>query len=503
MPDSTPHHVSSSFRSTEQATIAMQSVVQAPTGTATRDRGYPRPQLERQGWVSLNGEWDFALDTSKATVTPADVSWTTASPVPFSPETPASGAHHPGFLPVCGYRRRNSMRRPAATANVCCCISARWTTAPRSGSMGIGPDSTLAATSRGARHRRAARGGIRTAGGRAGGGRSNGPDQAAGKQDWQVEPHSIWYPRTTGIWQTVWLEIVPPTRIGRLRWTANLERWELALNVRISGAALDGLCLHVELRVGDRLLARDAYSVQGQEVHRRIAMSNPGIDDYRNELLWSPEPHTDRRRAAPATGRASKLDWVTSYTALRSVHVDGRRFLLNNRPSRCAWCSTGYWPDTGLTAPDDGRCGATSSWPKPWASTACASIRSSKTLATLLADRLGLLVWATRRAPTASRSAARARLARRMDRRWCARRQPPPIVAWAPFNQSWGAPELGSAIVPKRDFVAARHHLTRSLDPSRPVIGNDGWESVSNRHHRRPRLRRRCVVGWGAALSQR
>ena len=48
-----------------------------------------------------------------------------------------------------------------------------------------------------------------------------------GKQDWQVEPHSIWYPRTTGIWQTVWLETVPATRIRSVQWTASLERWEL------------------------------------------------------------------------------------------------------------------------------------------------------------------------------------------------------------------------------------------------------------------------------------
>ena len=53
-----------------------------------------------------------------------------------------------------------------------------------------------------------------------------------GKQDWQLEPHSIWYPRTTGIWQTVWLERVPATRIGALRWTPNLERWEIGFEAR-------------------------------------------------------------------------------------------------------------------------------------------------------------------------------------------------------------------------------------------------------------------------------
>ena len=44
-----------------------------------------------------------------------------------------------------------------------------------------------------------------------------------GKQDWQLEPHSIWYPRTTGIWQTVWLERLARTYIEKIRWTPHIE----------------------------------------------------------------------------------------------------------------------------------------------------------------------------------------------------------------------------------------------------------------------------------------
>src|SRR6185295_1024051 len=78
-----------------------------------------------------------------------------------------------------------------------------------------------------------------------------------GKQDWQREPHSIWYPRTTGIWQTVWTEFVPPTWIGQIRWTANLERWEIGFQVKLLGAARDGLRLRLHLHVGDLLIADD------------------------------------------------------------------------------------------------------------------------------------------------------------------------------------------------------------------------------------------------------
>jgi hypothetical protein len=54
----------------------------------------------------------------------------------------------------------------------------------------------------------------------------------------------------------------------------------------------------------------------------------------------------------------------------------------------------------------------------------------------------------------------------------------PCIVAWVPFNESWGIPDL-PAISAQRHYVQALYHLTRTLDPDRPVIGNDGWESLA------------------------
>ncbi len=117
-----------------------------------------------------------------------------------------------------------------------------------------------------------------------------------GKQDWQLQPHSIWYPRTTGIWQTVWLEYVPATRIGRLTLTPNLSRWEVGVEVWLDGPRRPGLRLGVKLRRGDTTLAADTYDVVSGEVHRGIALSDPGIDDSRNELLWSPRVAEPARR---------------------------------------------------------------------------------------------------------------------------------------------------------------------------------------------------------------
>ena len=69
-------------------------------------RGYPRPQLRRAVWYSLNGEWEFALDPDARWSDPAAVHWASRIRVPFSPETAASGLSNTGFYRACWYRRR-------------------------------------------------------------------------------------------------------------------------------------------------------------------------------------------------------------------------------------------------------------------------------------------------------------------------------------------------------------------------------------------------------------
>src|SRR5438105_15551340 len=108
-----------------------------------------------------------------------------------------------------------------------------------------------------------------------------------GKQDWQLEPHSIWYPRTTGIWQTVWLERVSRTYIEKIRWTPQVEGYAIGFEARIVGDRLDDLWIDIALRHGQRTLARDRYQVVDRAVDRFIVLSDPGIGDLRNEQLWS------------------------------------------------------------------------------------------------------------------------------------------------------------------------------------------------------------------------
>jgi hypothetical protein len=239
--------------------------------------------------------------------------------------------------------------------------------------------------------------------------------------------------------------------------------------------------IQVKLSVNGTVIADDTYALVAGEVHRRIALSDPGIDDYRNELLWSPaRPTLIDAEIKLWAGRGDCTDAVRSYTALRQVGTQGDRFLLNGRPYTLRMVlDQGYWAHTGLTAPSD------------------AALRHDVELAKLMgfngvrkhqkiedprylywADRLGLLVWGEM--PSAYRFTHRT--VERLTSQWteALRRDAshPCVVAWVPINESWGVPDLPT-VPEQRHWVASLYHLTRTLDTTRPVIGNDGWESVA------------------------
>ena len=85
------------------------------------------------------------------------------------------------------------------------------------------------------------------------------------------------------------ISMMPPTAIQRVSFTPHIARWEIGVGAWIDGEPRDPLRLSVTLTSRGTLLACDTYTVISGEAHRRIALSDPGIDDSRNELLWSPD----------------------------------------------------------------------------------------------------------------------------------------------------------------------------------------------------------------------
>ena len=452
--------------------------------SSTPRADYPRPQLVRASWTCLNGTWQFARAGQTPQTqwdTPSAVPWHETITVPFAPETAASGIGSTDFHPVCWYRRTFPTPALARTQRLLLHFGAVdyaatvWVNGTvvmqhEGGYTPFSADITDALVP----------GNAQTIVVRA----DDDPADLAkprGKQDWQREPHRIWYPRTTGIWQSVWLEPVNATHIGSVSWTANLEHYEIGLDASVVGPWRDGAQLQVTLQIGDRVLANDTYTVIAGEVARRIALSDPGIDDYRNEVLWSPDRPT--LITANLTLRNTSgviLDAVESYTALRSVMVQGDRFLLNGRPLDLRLVlDQGYWPDSGLTAPSDDAFRRDVELAKAMGFN---GVRKHQKIEDprffYWADHLGLLVW--EEMPSAYRFTKLSvqRLVREWQHAMERDRSHPCIVAWVPFNESWGVPDLPN-IAAQREYVRAMYHLTKTLDSDRPVIGNDGWESVA------------------------
>jgi beta-galactosidase/beta-glucuronidase len=443
--------------------------------------GHPRPLLYRDSWASLNGTWDFVIDADARWRTPREVRWNGTITVPFAPETAASGVGDTGFYRRCWYRR--TFETPPLEKNERLLLhfgavdwaATVWVNGALAGCHegGYTPfslDLTDLLVDEGPQ----------TIVLRA----DDDPADLAkprGKQDWKLEPHSIWYPRTTGIWQTVWLERVPATWIGSVRWIPNLERWEIGFEAWVEGELRERLWLSVKLWANGQLLADDTYKVVAGEVHRRIALSDPGIDDFRNELLWSPEkPTLIEAHLHLWAGREEPLDTAKSYTALRSIAVQGNRLVLNGRPYYLRLVlDQGYWPESGMTPPSEDALQRDVELVKAMGFNGVRKHQKIEDPRFLYwADRLGLLVW--EEMPSAYRFTKRS--IQRLTREWmeAVRRDlsHPCIIAWVPFNESWGVPNLPDNLA-ERNWVRALYHLTKTLDPTRPVIGNDGWESIA------------------------
>jgi beta-galactosidase/beta-glucuronidase len=442
-----------------------------------REPAYPRPQLERNHWLALNGPWRFAFDDDRRYRRPADIEqWPQTIEVPYPPESKASGIGDRGYHRVVWYQRdvelvpdgeRVILHFGAVDYNAKVWVNESLVVSHEGGHTPFSADITAAIRSDG----------LQVVTVRA----EDDPHDLTkprGKQDWQLEPHSIWYPRTTGIWQTVWIERVGRTYIEKIRWTPHIEGYAITFEARVAGDVTDGLTIDVELRHENRLLAKDVYRVIDREADRRIILSDPGIDDFRNELLWSPERPTLLDARIRLRRGDEVLDEFRSYAALRAVHILRDRLMLNGRPYVLRLVlDQGYWPDTLLAAPDDEALRRDVELAKAMGFNGVRKHQKIENPRYLYwADRLGLLVW--EEMPSAYRFTRTA--IKRVVREWSEVIERdyshPCVIVWVPFNESWGVPDL-PAIREHRHAVEALYHLTKTLDATRPVIGNDGWES--------------------------
>lgn len=453
-----------------------------------QDGSYPRPQLMRAHWADLTGTWSFRHDDEDAG---SEAGWHNGFDgreilVPFPPESTASGVGEPGFHPVVWYSRtigpeqlraagrgegvdRVLLHFGAVDYRASVWIDGAYVGSHEGGHTPFSFDVTRLVAGDG-EHLLVVRA-------------EDSPldaTQPRGKQDWHEAPHRIWYHRTTGIWQPVWLEAVPAVRVDAVRWRPS-DRAEVRVSVRLRGQVPGGGRVRVALWWADRaenLGSVDVAMPAGVDtIDAVVPIARQRNGQAAPELRWSPERPRLIDASITVLDGDAVLDAVASYLGLRTVSVQRDTFVLNHRPYYVrSVLSQGYWPDSHLTAPSGEAYRAEVELIKELGFNAARVHQKVEDPRFLYwADRLGLLLWGE--APAAYTFDAQA--VQRLMREWmdvverdCSH---PSIVTWVPANESWGIQEVAEDPA-QQAYARALADVTRALDPTRPVISNDGWE---------------------------
>ena len=428
---------------------------------------YPRPQFERSEWLCLNGAWDFRFEQED---------WQTIQ-VPFAYQSRLSGIDTNRPCDHVSYRRTfavpaawrgQSVRMNFGAVDYACevYVNGRHVGGHVGGNIGFSLDITCALT-------------------------WNTEDVRVevfdpwqdetiprGKQYWLPDPDSIWYKRTTGIWQSVWLEPVHPRHIDSLRFTPDIDKGSVEIAYACPGAA--GCQLELNLSLHGQLLHSLSTTLQEETGRMSVDLFSGHI--FRSNFhhagwCWSPESPTLFDVEARLVSNSETLDQVRSYFGMRKIETREGKVYLNNKPYyQKLVLDQGYWPDSLMTPPDDEALRRDIEMAKAMGFNGCRKHQKAEDPRFLYwADRLGYLVWGEIGSCISFSPDSVRRLMSEWGEAVMRDYNHPCIVAWVPINESWGVPEI--ARNPQHQALAqALYHLCKALDPTRLVVGNDGWE---------------------------
>ena len=432
---------------------------------------YPRPILQRPHWLNLNGLWNFATDSDNVGLQQQwwrRDSWPDVIAVPFCPNSPASGVVIDPATTCVWYHR--SFELPEwdsedVALNIGACdyrtqiyINGQQVGQHEGGytpiHLGIG-----AYLKPGQNHIA-----IRVTD-------SDSWQQPRGKQAgttrWPID-----YDGVIGIWQSVWLE--PINRVHITHIGSHYDRAEQQLHLVCTLAHPFSGQFTAALRSETEQVAYAEVNSQGRsEIRLQLAVAEP--------QLWSPDRPFLYDLALNLVDEAGEsLDQVASYTGLREITVSSGKQCLNGEPIFLRGIlDQGYFPKGWYTAEDDQALRRDVELTKAMGFNFARKHQKAEDPRYLYwADKLGLLVWAE----MPSGRIFSSELVTSLSAQWLdlvrRDRGHPSVIGWVPFNESWGVWHVQQR-PEQRAFVDGLVNLTKTLDTSRPVIGNDGWEYSS------------------------
>jgi len=441
---------------------------------------YPRPQLVRPEWTNLNGEWDFAFD--RRDVGKAE-KWNVHFPqsqkivVPFTYETKLSGIGIEKDVNVVWYHRKLPVSRKDLSnerlilhMEGCDYYSEIYVNGVMTGSH-TGAYSRASYDITDALDDNENYLTVRIED-------SRDKSQPRGKQRWLDDNYGCWYVQTTGIWKTVWLEKVPSVYIQALRLTPSAKKCCIDFDMEVNQLPADNEKYVAQFRImdGEKEINTVSLALEQKKVSGRCFLYGSELHNW-GIKLWSPEHPNLYDIEVTLVRDEQAVDKVYSYFGLRDICCSKGQILLNGVPLyERLILDQGYWKDSGLTPPSEE-----------------ALIEDiDKTLALgyngvrkhqkvederylYWADVKGLLVWSEVGAFYDFTEKSITDFTQQWIEIVRENYNHPCIITWTPFNESWGIRQVKTNRQ-EQEFTEGIYYLTKSLDSTRPVIANDGWE---------------------------
>lgn len=443
-------------------------------------KDYPRPQLVREEWVNLNGEWDFRFDDA---LEGESAKWyerlqaDRKITVPFAYETKASGIEDETFHPCVWYERSVAVPAEAEGKRIILHFQAvdyaatLWVNGSKIGMHEGGYAAFSFDITEAVEYGRENRITVQVVDG-------NSCTQPRGKQRWMKDNFGCWYVQTTGIWQTVWMEYVNPIHISRVKITPELERGSANFGYELGFAAhgYDGLTLQTIIRFDGKLIRSIETSVERGTVTVDVSVVNEAVGEWKVKPWHPNHPNLyDVEMILKQNGKP--IDTAYSYFGMRSIRIAGDQIILNHTPIyQRLLLDQGYWSDTHLTPPSEE---ALLEDIDKTIALGFNGVRKHQKLEDprylYWCDRKGLLVWSEM--PSTYEFGDDA--VERFTQEWMdvvrQHYNHPSIITWVPFNESWGISDIATNRK-QQQFTESIYHLTKAFDQMRPVIVNDGWE---------------------------
>lgn len=423
---------------------------------------YPRPQFVRKQWMNLNGVWQFEIDFGDSG---REQDWQKRAAlageitVPFCPESDLSGVRHRDFIRACWYRREVILPESWLEGAVLLHFGAVnyestvWVNGVELAVHEGGYSSFTVDITRAAKPGAniivvLARSDVRA-------GR-----QPSGKQSQHFHSHGCFYTRTTGIWQTVWLEGVPKKYIARAQWIPDPDNGGFHLTAEFD-SDVQGV-LTVRPAFEGRDMGASAFKVCGRAVSGFVPVGEAHLWSVEDPALYDMELRLESEGC---------VDAVQSYAGLRSVQWTRDGLFLNHEPLYMRLVlDQGYYPGGVITAPDDEDLKSDVLRAKAMGFNG-ARLHQKMFEPRFLywADRLGYVVWGEH--GNWGMDISDAGNMPRFLMEWIefVRRDisSPALIGWCPLNETQQDADPSA--------IRSAYRVTRAIDPSRPVIDTSGW----------------------------